>query len=121
VTVVETCNLDAVNGKPTGSEAVPHGSIGTFSGWAADARSNDVPAGVQLVLRGAQDYAVNATTGMPRPDVAHANSRPGWATAGYSVQADLSAVPPGTYVPVLEFSVGGKQVQCTTPHKLTIK
>jgi hypothetical protein len=80
-----------------------------------------VPVGVQLVLKGAQDYAVNAATGLPRPDVASANKHPGWATAGYSVQADLSAVAPGTYVPVIEFSVAGKRMQCPTQGKLTIR
>jgi len=73
------------------------------------------------VLKGTQDYAVNAATGMPRPDVASANKQPGWAGAGYSVKADLSAVAPGSYTPVLEFSVDGKPVQCATQHKLTIQ
>ena len=118
---VDSCNVDAVNDKPAGSEPLPHASTATFSGWAAGAQTDKVPAGVQLVLKGAQDYAVNAATGMPRPDVAKANKHPGWAAAGYSVNADLSAVAPGTYTPVLEFSVDGKSMQCTTQHKLTIQ
>lgn len=119
--VVNTCNLDAVNDKPAGSEALPHGSVAAFAGWAADATANTVPVGVQLMLKGAQDYAVNAATGMPRPDVARSNNRPAWSTAGYSVKADLSAVAPGTYTPVLEFSVDGKPMLCTTRHKLAIQ
>lgn len=117
---VNTCNLDAVNDKPAGSDSLPHASTATFSGWAAG-DSDHVPAGVQLVLKGTQDYAVNAATGMPRPDVASANKQPGWAGAGYSVKADLSAVTPGSYTPVLEFSVDGKPVQCVIQHKLTIR
>lgn len=120
-TIVDTCNLDAVNDKPAGSEPLQQGSTVTFTGWAADAGSGSVPVGVQLVLKGAQDYAVNAATGVPRPDVANASHQPGWAMAGYSVQADLSGVAPGIYTPVLEFSVGGKQRQCTTQHNLTIR
>jgi hypothetical protein len=80
-----------------------------------------VPANVQLVLKGARDYAVNAATGMPRPDVASANSQPGWTAAGYSVKADLSAVAPGSYTPVLKFNVDEKLAQCATQHKLTIQ
>ncbi|HKU78840.1 MAG TPA: hypothetical protein VJQ42_03265 [Rhodanobacteraceae bacterium] len=118
---VNTCNLDAVNDKPAGSESLPHASTATFSGWAASGGSDHVPANVQLVLKGAQDYAVNAATGMPRPDVASANKQPGWAGAGYSVKADLSAVAPGSYTPVLEFNVDGKPAQCATQHKLTIQ
>lgn len=118
---VSTCNLDAINDKPVGSESLAHASTATFSGWAAGAQTDSVPADVQLVLKGTRDYAVNAATGMPRPDVAKANSRSGWAAAGYSVQADLSAVAPGTYAPVLEFSVKGKPMLCATQHKLTIQ
>jgi hypothetical protein len=118
---VNTCNLDAVNDKPAGSEPLSHASTATFSGWAASGNSDHVPANVQLVLKGARDYAVNAATGMPRPDVASANSQPGWTAAGYSVKADLSAVAPGSYTPVLEFNVDGKPSQCATQHKLTIQ
>jgi hypothetical protein len=121
VMTVDTCNLDAVNDKPIGSEPLLHGSTNTFSGWAAGAQTDTVPVGVQLVLKGAQDYAVNAATGMPRPDVASVNKHPGWAAAGYSVQADLSAVAPGTYTPVIEFSMAGKRMQCLTHGKLTIQ
>lgn len=118
---VNTCNLDAVNDKPAGSESLSHASTATFSGWAASGNSDHVPASLQLVLKGTHDYAVNAATGMPRPDVASAKKQPGWAGAGYSVKADLSAVAPGSYTPVLEFSVDGKSVQCTAQHKLTIQ
>lgn len=119
--VVNTCNLDAVNDKPAGSEILQHGSTATFAGWAADAGSEAVPTGVQLVLKGTQDYAVNAATGLPRPDVAKAGNRPGWSAAGYSVKADLAVVSPGSYTPVLKFSVDGKPMQCATQHKLTIQ
>ncbi len=119
--VVTTCNLDAVNDKPAGDEPLRHASTATFSGWAAGAQTDNVPASVQLLLKGTQNYAVDAATGMPRPDVAKANSRPGWAAAGYSVKADMSAVAPGTYTPVLEFSVKGKPMLCATQHKLTIQ
>lgn len=118
---VNTCNLDAVNDKPAGSESLPHASTATFAGWAASGGSDHVPADVRLVLKGARDYAVNAATGMPRPDVANANKRPGWAAAGYSVTADLSAVAPGGYTPVLEFSIDGKPMRCVTQRKLTIQ
>lgn len=121
IATVNTCNLDAVDDKPAGSGPLQHGSVATFAGWAADAGSGSVPVGVQVVLKGAHDYAVNAATGAPRPDVASASNRPGWATAGYSVKADLSAVAPGTYTPVLEFGIGGKSLRCTTPHPLTIQ
>lgn len=118
---VSTCNLDAVNDKPAGSAPLSHTTKANFSGWAAGAQTDNVPASVQLVLKGAQNYAVDAATGMPRPDVAKAGKHPGWAAAGYSVKADLSAVAPGIYSPVLEFNVGGKQMLCLTQHKLTIQ
>lgn len=118
---IDTCNLDAVNDKPAGSDPLPHESTATFSGWAADAKSGGVPAGLRLVLKGAQDYAVNVATGFPRPDVAKANNHAGWASAGYVVKADLSSVAPGTYTPMLEFSMGGKPMRCVTQRKLIIQ
>lgn len=121
VAAVNTCNLDAVNDKPAGSAPLPHDSTATFTGWVADTASGKVPPGVQLVLKGAKSYAVNAATGLPRPDVVAASRLPSSVTPGYSVHADLSAVAPGTYTPVLEFSVGGKHFECTTAHALTIQ
>lgn len=120
-TQVDTCNVDAVDDKPVGSAPVPHESVATFSGWAADGLADAVPAGVQLVLKGAQNYAINVAVGAPRPDVAKANNRPGWINSGYVVKANLSAVAPGTYAPVLVFSAGGKPVQCTTKHPLVVQ
>lgn len=119
--VVDTCNLDAVNGAPTGSTPLEHDSTVTFTGWAADPRSGGVPPGVRLVLKGAQSYAVNAATGLPRPDVVAANHLRPAAFPGYSVAADLSAVVPGTYEPVVEFSVAGKPMRCTTLRPVTIR
>lgn len=121
VAAVNTCNLDAVNGKPAGSAPLPHGSTATFTGWVADTASGKVPPGVQLVLQGAKSYAVNAATGLPRPDVVAATRLRSGVNPGYSVRADLSAVTPGTYTPVLEFSVGGKHFDCSTAHALTIQ
>lgn len=118
---VDTCNLDAVDDKPVGSVPVPHESVATFSGWAADGSANTVPPGVQLVLKGAQNYAINVAVGAPRPDVAEASKRPGWTNSGYVVKANLSAVAPGTYTPVLLFSAGGRPVQCATKHPLVIQ
>lgn len=121
VTKVQTCNLDAVDDKPAGSEALRHDSAATFAGWAAGPQPDTIPASVKLVLTGAQDYVVDAATGMPRPDVVNANGHSAWVTSGYSVKADLSAVAPGQYTPVLRFSAGGKQMQCATQHTLTVQ
>lgn len=121
VTTINSCNLDAVNDKPAGSEPMRHDSAATFAGWGAGSQPDAVPANLQLVLVGAKDYVVNAATGMLRPDVAKANSHPAWNTSGYSVKADLSAVAPGDYTPVLRFSVGGKQMRCPTRHRLTVQ
>lgn len=120
-TTVTSCNVDTVNDKPAGSEPLPHAGTATFTGWAADGDAGKVPAGVQLVLKGTQDYAVNAATGMSRPDVAAANHKPALTSAGFSVNADLSAVAPGQYSVVLLFSASGKHFQCATPHKLTVQ
>jgi hypothetical protein len=119
--VVTTCSLDAVNDQPAGSAPVSHASTATFTGWVADSGSGAVPSKVQLVLRGVQSYVVTAATGMSRPDVAKADGRPAWVSSGYSVKADLSAVPSGTYKPVLQFDVKGKYLQCPSPHPVVVQ
>lgn len=117
-----SCNLDAVNGQPVGGAPLPQASTAMFAGWAADAEDKAVPANVQLVLHGDHaDYGVEAATGMPRPDVASANKLSVLATSGYEVRADLAAVAPGTYTPVLEFDVVGKRLTCTTQAKVTVE
>lgn len=116
------CNLDAVDGKPAGSDTVDRASEAIFSGWAGDAENKTVPAHLKLVLTGNQDFAVETPTGMPRPDVATVQKIAAFATSGYSVKASLSAVPAGNYgVMLLYATPGGAELRCPTRVKISIR
>lgn len=116
------CNLDAVDGKPAGSNPVERAADATFSGWAGDAENKTVPARLELVLTGNQDFALETPTGMPRPDVATVQKIAAFVTSGYSVKANLSAVPAGDYgVTLLYATPAGAELRCPTRVKLSIR
>lgn len=118
---INTCNLDTIGGKPASGQALSHSGAMQFAGWAADTSTGTVPAGVKLVLKGAQDYAVNAATGQLRTDVAAATRMPALATSGYAVDAELAAVAPGDYQVLLLFQSGGKAQRCPTKVTLSVQ
>lgn len=115
------CNLDAVDDKPAGVMPVPRAGSATFAGWAGDDKTGTVPDKLDLVLTGQQDYAVETDTGVPRPDVAKAQNVPAFATSGYAVQADLSAVAAGKYGVTLLYSADGQVLRCTTHVELSVR
>ncbi|MER3547245.1 MAG: hypothetical protein C4338_06430 [Rhodanobacteraceae bacterium] len=116
------CNLDVVDGKPAGSVPLARGSSPVFSGWAADGASKSVPPTITLVLKGAQDFAVQAATGAPpREDVAAITKVPAFRASGYAIKADLSAVPAGQYSIVILEQAGGKRISCTPGKRVTIQ
>jgi hypothetical protein len=115
------CNLDVVDGAPAGSKPVPHGGSALFAGWAGANDGAGVPAAVTIVLHGAQDFAVQASTGSPRPDVAAANHMPALANSGYAVNASMAAVSAGHYQVELRFTAAGKAWRCESTHALTVE
>lgn len=117
----DNCNLDAVDGKSASDASLPHAGSADFTGWAADGVSGTVPANVQLILTGTQDFVVDVATGLQRNDVAKAQNKPAFATSGYQVKAGLSAVPAGEYGVTLLYSAGGHDLKCATPAKLSVK
>lgn len=115
------CNLDAVDGAPVDKKPLPHGGSALFAGWAGANDGAAVPAAVTIVLHGAQDFAVQATTGAPRPDVAAANHMPALANSGYAVKASLAAVAAGSYKVELRFKAGGKSWRCESTYAVTVR
>lgn len=115
------CNLDAIDGAPVGSKPLPHSGSVLFAGWAGTNNGAAVPAAVTIVLHGAQDYAVQASTGAPRPDVAAANHMPVLANSGYAVKASIAAVAAGNYKVELRFKAAGKMWRCESAYAVTIE
>lgn len=122
--VVDDCNVDSIDGKPIEGVSLARTSGAVFAGWAADSATSAVPNQVRLVLKnihGGQDFAVEIATGEARPDVAQVRKVPAFATSGWSVDANLSAVAPGRYDTVLHYRIGGKPVTCDPHHAVTIR
>lgn len=119
---VGDCNVDSVNGQ-VASNGTPlaHQGTGQFAGWLGDRASGKAPPDFQLVLTGASDYVVKGDTGAPRPDVASATSVPGFATSGYQLNANMSAVPVGSYGVTLVYQSKDKQMACATQVHVTVE
>lgn len=115
------CNLDAIDGAPVGSKPLRRGGSALFAGWAGTNDGAAVPAEVTIVLHGAQDFAVQATTGAPRPDVAAANHVPALANSGYAVKANLAAVVAGSYKVELRFKAAGKTWRCESTYAVKVE
>lgn len=119
---VGDCNVDSVNGQVASNGApLDHQGTGQFSGWLGDRASGKTPPDFQLVLTGASDYAVKGTTGASRPDVASATGMPGFATSGYQLNANMSAVPVGSYGVTLVYQIKGEPMACATKVHVTVE
>lgn len=119
---VGDCNVDTVNGLVASNGApLDHRGTGAFAGWVGDRASKKVPPTFQLVLIGANDYAAQGTTGVPRPDVASATGIPSFSTAGYQMNANISGVPVGKYGVTIVYSVDGKHMACATKVQITVE
>ena len=116
------CNVDSVNGQVASNGApLDHRGTGQFAGWLGDHASGKAPPDFQLVLTGASDYAVKGTTGASRPDVASATGMPGFATSGYQLNANMSAVPVGSYGVTLVYQIKGEPMACATKVHVTVE
>lgn len=121
---VDDCNVDSIDGKPVDGVSLMHGSTAKFAGWAADSATGVVPKHVRVVLRGERgsgSFSIEVATGETRTDVAQAHNMPALATAGWAVQANLSAVAPGRYGVVLVYRIDSKPVMCDPRHVVTIR
>lgn len=116
----DNCNLDAVNGSGDMARPLSRGTAAVLSGWFADRKSGSVPPNIQLILRGAKIFTINAPTGYSRPDVANAQHIPAFSTSGFVVKADLQAVDLGSYGVEVLGKIGAKTLICHTNRTLNI-
>jgi hypothetical protein len=115
------CNLDAIDDKSATNVTLARGSTSLFSGWVADTSTGSVPVTAKLVLRGAQDFAINLRTGNPkRVDVANAMKHPSFVDAGYQIRGDVAAVSAGSYSVSLLSVVAGQTLRCDTSVSVTV-
>ncbi len=111
------CNIDKINGEKAGAESpvrVQNASDFTVSGWVVERGSMTRP---QAVLRlqevnGGRAWEIGVGPGTSRGDVGRHLKVEGLRDAGFEVQMDLSAVPPGEYALSLNHYSGGHQFTC---------
>lgn len=114
------CSLDTIDDSYSKDQIKldrnhPH----VFRGWLLDETKQ--PAGnFSLVLKGAQDYAISASTGEMRKDVGEYFKDPALNAAGFSVSADLSAVQVGDYDIKFVVQKSGHTYFCDSGKKLSL-
>ena len=116
------CSLDVVAGQAAGSTVLDRTASPLFSGWVADTATGAVPSSGQLVLKGAQDFALTFDTGSPpRTDVAKALNKPAFTASGYQVHGDLSSVAAGKYSVLILSNVAGQSLLCDTSKRVSVR
>ena len=78
-----------------------------LSGWACNIEKGTVPQDVYLEFEGPVHAYLKVTTRLKRPDVVAYYKKPGLMDSGWVVNADLTALPSGTYK-VEIFQIEGK-------------
>ena len=116
----DACNVDSIDGRPAANADLQRTSSPVFAGWISDSASGTVPPRVTIILKGQGDFAVTASTGAVRADVAKARNRPSLLHSGYMVKADLARVPAGEYSLVLLGSASGHDVICDTRKQVSV-
>lgn len=115
------CAIDSINTQAAAGATikVQQGDDVRFVGWVSDA-ARAVPASFRIVLSGESAYAIEATAGGSRPDVARVLKAPGLARAGFGVVGKLGKVAAGEYAIALTVDgVDGRQV-CSTRTRLVV-
>ena len=107
----QPCGLDTIDGSYDAHVTLDRTKPHAFRGWLLNEAKQ--PAGqFSLVLKGAQDYAIAASTGETRKDVSEYFKDPAATLSGYNVSADLSMVPVGAYSITLVMQNQGRSFFC---------
>ena len=121
-----TCSLENV--VTTADNSTNHGSKNNYAvrkgkaykliGFSTNVEKGAVPKSIVMLLVGAESYAINATTGLERPDVATYFKVPALASAGYQIDAGFDVVNPGEYA---DFVLDEKErIACPTHQTITV-
>jgi phosphoglycerol transferase MdoB-like AlkP superfamily enzyme len=116
------CALDTLDGRVLAADkpiSLKAGQPVVATGWVVDGGRRAPPA-FTLVLRGRQDYGFEASTGMPRPDVARALGAGSADHAGFDAVLDPARVHPGTYDVATLLQTDGGYETCDTHRRLIV-
>lgn len=101
-----TCSLENVitiadnslnPGDAPNTYSVDKGKLYKLIGFATDKEAGKVPKSFRMMLLGDHVYSIKGATGAKRPDVATFFKVPGFADAGYQIDAAFDDVEPGSY------------------------
>lgn len=90
----QACSPDTIDGSYDARVTLDRTKPHAFRGWLENDRQKS-PGKFQIVLVGNRDFAIEAHTGIARPDVAVSLKNPTLADAGSNVAASLQPVDAG--------------------------
>lgn len=92
------CSLDAVSaqGATNDSFAMAPSTAMVFGGWAATTDKKN-PGHIVLVLKGAESFQAQGSTGGERADVAKTFNSSDLTQSGFNTVVDTTTLPKGTY------------------------
>lgn len=117
----DTCSLDSVEGNYSRDQVrLAKGKPHVFRGWLLDKAKH--PAGqFSLVLRGAQNFGILASTGVARTDVGEFFKDPTLNDAGFNFSSTLASVQGGKYHVIYMTKNLDHTYFCDTGKTLTIE
>ena len=125
---VTTCNLERGAGAVFSHTPMDVGSVKgqvSFSGWVADESSRHVPPIVDIrlvAIDGSHAWRVPASTGLERNDIVSLlGGDTAFSRAGFSTEANLGELPPGTYRLYLVFDSAGALRVCDNGRAVVVQ
>lgn len=127
LTATSSCNLERAGGQIFSGAPMDapkaQGAL-RLSGWVADAEAHLVPERFDIrivALDGSRAWRIPGTTGGERGDVVTLlGGSPEFAGAGFSINADTTDVPAGTYRLYMTFDSAGQARVCDNGRAVNI-
>lgn len=117
----DTCSLDSIDGNYSKDQVkLAKGKPHVFRGWLLDEAKHHVGQ-FSLVLKGARNFAIQASTGVARADVGEFFKDPTLSDAGFNFSSTLASVQAGEYHVIYMAKNSGHTHLCDTGKTLTIE
>ena len=114
----KACDLKVPEG--TSEMTVSKGGTNQLEGYVVDPA--DAPAGkFDFILKADKSFAIPASTGASRPDVAEFFKIPALATAGFKFTTTLANVPAGRYMVNFVMDRNGTQYFCESGKAIVVQ
>lgn len=116
------CVVDTVNGMLVSGQRIGvHPPLLRIDGWALDTSTGTVPTPSQAILRGDDRAYAMTPQRFRREDVANHFGRPELRECGYSLEADIRALPAGRYTLMIAHGEATAARLCDTGKIIVIK